>query len=372
MLTRFDGDIRLVADLIRPSELPVSSLTAEARVTDGTLTVDPLQISGAGGTVAGRLVVDAAAQPASHSAHADLDDLALTRFDLVGTPVSARGAVGGSLDLRASGSTTDDILSTLAVAADLSMDGRVRNVPLDIGVRIGEDGQPSGGTVPIRIQGTVAQTDLSVNGTATLDNPPRRTWRCARMAPAWPDPEIVGVQAGTPGLDHRLEANVHYEGSTAEIADLLVVIGASRTTGSGSLDLSGDRPMVRADLSVDRLALDELRGLAPSSPDGSGGESAGDGSGDGGIIPATSLPFDRLKQVDARISVQVAEFSGIDLPLSGLGAEATLDKGVLKVEPLAIDFAEGGPARLPPWTPTHGRRRFRAKYRWSGSAAMPC
>ncbi|UEM18598.1 AsmA family protein [Skermanella mucosa] len=343
MLTRFDGDIRLVADPIRPSELPVSSLTAEARVTDGTLTVDPLQISGAGGTVAGRLVVDAAAQPASHSAHADLDDLALDALlDLVGTPVSARGAVGGSLDLRASGSTTDDILSTLAVAADLSMDGRVRNVPLDIGVRIGEDGQPSGGTVPIRIQGTVAQTDLSVNGTATLDNPPASDLEVRAHGPSLaPILEIVGVQAGTPGLDHRLEANVHYEGSTAEIADLLVVIGASRTTGSGSLDLSGDRPMVRADLSVDRLALDELRGLAPSSPDGSGGESAGDGSGDGGIIPATSLPFDRLKQVDARISVQVAEFSGIDLPLSGLGAEATLDKGVLKVEPLAIDFAEG-------------------------------
>ncbi|UEM01839.1 AsmA family protein [Skermanella rosea] len=348
MLTRFDGDIRLVADPIRSSGLPVSSLTAEARVTEGTLTVDPLQLSGAGGTATGRLVVNAAARPASHSAHAELNDLALDALlDLVGTAVPARGTVGGSLDLRASGSTVDRILSTLAVAADLSMDGHVRNVPLDLGVHIGEDGQPSGGTVPIRIQGTVAETDLSVtgsldSGTATLDNPPAWDLEVRAHGPSLaPILEIAGVQAGTPGLGHRLEANVHYEGSTAKVADLLAVVGASRATGSGSLDLSGDRPMVRADLSVDRLALDELRGLAPSSPDGSGGESAGDGSGDGGVIPATSLPFDRLKQVDARLSVQVAEFSGTDLPLSGLSAEATLDKGVLRVQPLAVDFAEG-------------------------------
>ncbi|WP_158044816.1 AsmA family protein [Skermanella pratensis] len=343
MLTRFDGDIRLVADPIRSSELPVSSLTAEARVTEGTLTVDPLQLSGAGGSATGRLVVNAAAQPASHSAHAELDDLALDALlDLVGTAVPARGTVGGSLDLRASGSTIDRILSTLAVAADLAMDGRVRDVPLDLGIHIGKDDQPSDGAVPIRIEGTVAETDLSVTGTATLDNPPASDLQVrAHGASLAPILEMMGVQAGTPGLDHRLEANVHHEGSTARVADLLAVVGASRATGSGSLDLSGDRPMVRADLSVDRLALDELRGLAPSSPDGSGGESAGDRSGDGGLIPATSLPFDRLKSVDARLSVQVAEFNGTDLPLSGMNMEATLDKGVLKVQPLAVDFAEG-------------------------------
>jgi hypothetical protein len=347
MLTRFNGHIRLVADPIRSSGLPVSSVAVEARVVDDILTVDPLQLSGAGGTVSGRFVVDAAAQPASHSAHAELGKLALDALlKATGINVPARATVSGSLDLRASGSTIDHLLSTLAVAADMSIDGRVRDVPLDLDVRIGKDGQPSGGAVPIRIQGSLAETDLSVTGTTTMDNQPIADLQVSAHGPTLaPILEMAGIQAGTPGLDHRLEVGIHYERAVAKMSDLLAVVGASRAAGSGSLDLSGTRPMVRADLTVAHLALDELRNLAPSSPGSRSGASSGgtasENSGDGGVIPTTSLPFDRLKAVDARISVRVAELSGTDLPIANLNGEMTVEKGVLKVRPATVDFAEG-------------------------------
>ena len=282
MLTRFNGDIRLVADPIRTSEFPISSATVEARLADGVLAADPVRLSGDDGTVTGRLVVDATAQPASHSAHAELGDITLdTLLAAAGTTVPAQGTVSGSLDLRASGGTPDRILSTLAVAADMAMDGSIRDVPLDLDVRIGKDSQPSSGKLPIRITGKVAETSLSVTGTSTISTPPTLDVEVRadgpRLAPVlrMAGLEMAGVQAGTPGLDHRLEAKVHYAGAAAKVSDLLAVVGASRATGSGSLDLSGVRPMVRADLNVGHLALDELLTLAPSSPGKTSGEASG-------------------------------------------------------------------------------------------------
>jgi uncharacterized protein involved in outer membrane biogenesis len=203
-------------------------------------------------------------------------------------------------------------------------------------------GAANGDGAPVNITVLAAEAEVTAEGHITDPFGARKL--DVRLVGSGPDAgtllQYFGMRISRQP-DWRVEADVSGSPPQWQLGNLAVNLGDTSIRGTAGFDLSGARPMIRADLDVGHLALDELRALAPSSRAGTSGKSAGGGSGDGGVIPDTSLPFNLLKVANARISMRVAEVSGMDLPIANLNAEATVDEGVLKVQPLTADFAEG-------------------------------
>ena len=208
-------------------------------------------------------------------------------------------------------------------------------------------GAADGDGAPVKITVLVAEAEITAEGQLTDPFGARKL--DVRLVGSGPDAgtllQYFGVRISRQP-DWRVEADVSGSPPQWQLGNLVVNLGDTSIRGTAGFDLSGARPMIRADLDVGHLALDEFRAPAPSSPAGTSGKSAGGepadrGLGDGGVIPDTNLPFDFLKATDARISVRVAELSGTDLPIANLNGEVTVNKGVLKVQPLTADFAEG-------------------------------
>lgn len=213
-------------------------------------------------------------------------------------------------------------------------------------------GAADGDGAPVKIKVLAAESEITAEGQLTDPFGARKL--DVRLVGSGPNAgtllQYLGMRTSRQP-DWHVEADVSGSPPQWQLGNLVVNLGDTSIRGTAGFDLSGARPMIRADLDVGHLALDELIAHAPSSPAGTSGKSGGGkstdgkstggGSGDGGVIPDTSLPFDFLKAADARISVRVAELSGIDLPISNLNAELTVEKGVLKVEPLKADFADG-------------------------------
>jgi uncharacterized protein involved in outer membrane biogenesis len=205
-------------------------------------------------------------------------------------------------------------------------------------------GAADGDGAPVKITVLAAESEITAEGQLTDPFGARKL--DVRLAGSGPDAgtllQYFGMRTSRQP-DWRVEADVSGSPPQWQLGNIVANLGGTSIRGTAGFDLSGAKPMIRADLDVGHLALDELRALAPSSPGGNAAQSgtASENAGDGGVIPDTSLPFDLLKAADARISVRVAELSGTGLPIGNLTAEVTVDKGVLKVQPVTVDFAEG-------------------------------
>jgi uncharacterized protein involved in outer membrane biogenesis len=166
--TRVIPDIPLPLDALRGADaalrLSASQLVAGGTtwrdasgtlaLTNGRLVLDPLQVTTPGGGIAGRAVLDAAAQPPHTELRLDsrgrgLDLAALRRA--FGVPAGFDGSAEVALDLRGQGATTRAIAATLSGQMGVAMvGGRFTG---GTALRIGPDllrillprGTPSGG-----------------------------------------------------------------------------------------------------------------------------------------------------------------------------------------------------------------------------------
>ena len=123
----------------------------------------------------------------------------------------------------------------------------------------------------------------------------------------------------------------HVAGGLAAVAvdgmDLAVM--GSTVTGTLSADLSGTRPALKGDLSVDRIDLDSLSG-ADSAPASSSDK----------VFPDTPLPFDALGMLDADLKLAVGEVSSQGLPLHDVALHAVLAGGKLTLDPMTMKLAQ--------------------------------
>src|SRR5690606_36003838 len=80
-LEALDADIDLQLKKVRNAQpVPFDALTVKVVLEDSSLKVDPLKMSLASGTVAGRIALDAAESPERASARIDIRGLALSRL----------------------------------------------------------------------------------------------------------------------------------------------------------------------------------------------------------------------------------------------------------------------------------------------------
>ena len=122
---------------------------------------------------------------------------------------------------------------------------------------------------------------------------------------------------------------------TYRISGLKVAAAGSVLSGTIETNLSGNRPMVKAVLTSERL---DIRPIL--AEDTKPGHIRSDGR-DGNVFPESPLPFETLKYLDADLNIQARQVLLSKLTLSQVSAKAHLKDGHLLVRPFKALVADG-------------------------------
>ncbi len=142
--------------------------------------------------------------------------------------------------------------------------------------------------------------------------------------------DIAGSVAGTPvRIAARFQAEPGEAGSvrSMRIDAMTASYGAFSATGAATVDLTGPRPRIDAQLASDSVDLDSL----------------GDGGATGDPMDRP-LPLELLAIVDGTVKVEVARLVSAPWTLEGVSATATIADGALTVDPLGGSIAGGAVA----------------------------
>ncbi|MFP7722106.1 AsmA family protein [Lysobacter sp. A3-1-A15] len=143
---------------------------------------------------------------------------------------------------------------------------------------------------------------------------------------------------------YTLDGTLGREGKRWDYTGFKGQVGDSDLAGDASVDPSGERPFLRADLRSRQLDVDDLAGFIGGSPP-SGAGSAGDGpkvpSRSGRILPDAPYELDKLRAMDADVRLRAARLKAPGWPLQDMDAHLLLEDGVLRLDPLDFGVADG-------------------------------
>ncbi len=120
-------------------------------------------------------------------------------------------------------------------------------------------------------------------------------------------------------------------------------VGDSDLNGELSVDASGDKPYLKADLTSKKLNFDDLGPLIGARPAKGGGRetAAAAATATARILPDTPLQVERLRQMNADVHYRAGAVISRDFPLRLAETRLSLKDGVLKLHPVSFAFARG-------------------------------
>lgn len=159
---------------------------------------------------------------------------------------------------------------------------------------------------------------------------------------------ILGLSApDTPPFS--LSGNLSHSGKIWTLEPFDGVVGDSDLSGMMAADFSGERPLLRGDLTSQSLDLDDLGVIigAPShvsdgeeNPRQQAANAAYEASAR--LIPDAKLDFDRIRNADAEVTFRAASVQAGPIPLEALEFDFTLDNAVMTFEPIIFQTPQGG------------------------------
>lgn len=152
----------------------------------------------------------------------------------------------------------------------------------------------------------------------------------------------LGPLLASIGIDQRLRDGIGLNAAARisgtplqiEVTGLTGRLGPTDLTGETSLNLTGARPAIRANLQLGRLPLDQL---LDDSLSGGGGQSSGRWSND-------PLPLEELAGLDVAATVTAQSITQGDFTLSGASIPLSLENALLRIDGLTAQ-AFGGSLR---------------------------
>ncbi len=115
-------------------------------------------------------------------------------------------------------------------------------------------------------------------------------------------------------------------------------VGESDLSGDLSVDTNGEKPMVKADLTSNRLAAQDLAGLVGASPRGSDDYPT---RGNNRVIPATPINVEKLRNTDMDVRLRGKRVEAPFAPLQDLDMRVKLNNGDLHFDPLSLGIGGG-------------------------------
>jgi AsmA family protein len=121
------------AKIVHVKALPLDRMSANIKLDNGVLELDPLKLGVAGGELAGRLAINSKVSPTVIETRLDARAIELNRlFPTIETTKSSLGRISGQVDLKGSGSSTAQVLaSSSGNVAFLMGSGQISNILLE-------------------------------------------------------------------------------------------------------------------------------------------------------------------------------------------------------------------------------------------------
>jgi AsmA family protein len=215
-----------------------------------------------------------------------------------------------------------------------SLENPESRYPLDVSLHAGQTHASASGTVDQPLNHTGLDIDVTLQG-PDLD---KLGELLALPLPATPPYELAGK------ITHQEQEK------RWNLVALSGTVGDSDIEGDVSLELSGQRPTVVADLKSNTFDLDEL-GVLVGAPPGTGpGETASreqreqaaqEAAANAPILPDEPFDMPEMRTIDARISFTGESVQAMKVPLEQMDAKLTLEAGHLRIDPVRVGLAGG-------------------------------
>ncbi len=148
---------------------------------------------------------------------------------------------------------------------------------------------------------------------------------------------------------YRVEGRLERRGRVVTLRDLQGIVGDSDVAGVAGVDLSGDKPLLNADLSSAHLDLDDLGGFIGLPPSTREGESASPEqraeaarrAASPRLLPDKEYDLRKLSAMNSNFRLHADEVDAGKWPIQSLAFRLRLRDGLLQVEPVEIGFAGG-------------------------------
>lgn len=200
--------------------------------------------------------------------------------------------------------------------------------------------------LPIDLTAQALGFDVAISGTVDQPTAPEAINLALTVAAA--DLSGLAAVAGDAPLPTAgpldLSANIAGGPAGVSLTDLALAFGATDLAGEISVDLTGPRPSVVANLTSTRIDLAELAppaaedAAAPAAADAPAAEP--DAAPSGKVFPDDPLPLARLRAADADISIAVAQLiTPTALSLEDIQVKIGLADGALNIDPLSMSVA---------------------------------
>lgn len=199
---------------------------------------------------------------------------------------------------------------------------------------------------PAAVEIKIGDTRLEAEGTA--DDPIQMQGLAFRLLVEGKDMEEIFPIFGIPLPEtppYRLTGNLRQNGEEWRFEEFDGKMGNSDLSGELAYLTGTERPTVKAVLSSDRLAFEDLGGLVGLTP-GTGKQAEQERAKEeqqrgGRVLPDTSIDLTKLRAADMDVKFVGKQVVYPDLPIRSLDAHFLLENGRLRIEPLKMGVAGG-------------------------------
>jgi uncharacterized protein involved in outer membrane biogenesis len=148
---------------------------------------------------------------------------------------------------------------------------------------------------------------------------------------------------------YRLSGRLARDGHVYRITGLGGRVGDSDLSGALSVDGSGDRPFLKANLESRSLDFDDLATVFGGAPKTGAGETASASQvalaqemrAQRRLLPDAPLRVERIRAMDADVTFRARQIRDAPIPLSAGSAHLKLDRGLLRADPVDVTIAQG-------------------------------
>jgi uncharacterized protein involved in outer membrane biogenesis len=189
---------------------------------------------------------------------------------------------------------------------------------------------------PMKIEGSLtdakASFDGAIHGLATLSTIDARLTLAGGSLGKLGDALRISLPETAP---YKLSGRLHREGEVWKFTDFRGVVGASDLGGEFTVDVGKKRPTLGGKLTSNLLDIKDLGGFIGAAP---GAQKHVQPAGK--VLPHNTINLEKLRRVDAHVTLAATKFQNPRLPLDKLNAKLDLEDGVFKLQP--IDFGVAG------------------------------
>ncbi|GAB2660563.1 AsmA family protein [Arenimonas aestuarii] len=133
---------------------------------------------------------------------------------------------------------------------------------------------------------------------------------------------------------YDLNGRLGRTGSVWHYRSVTGTVGQSDLAGEVSVDTGRERTLLVADLESRKLDLDDLAGFIGGKPQAADPQ-------DGRLFPTSVYDTEKLRSMDARVTLVAHQLSAPPLPFQSLDAHLVLEDGDLRLDPLDFGLAGG-------------------------------